>query len=119
METATLKPYKITKGGTYKEVFTLNFNGEPLDLTAYTGIKMDIRKGEDESAELLHSVSLGDGIEVSGENNNILTITISKTITKEWERDQYYRDIAFTDAEGTYYFLEGIVAVRKNITDNG
>jgi hypothetical protein len=61
----------------------------PIDLTQYPLIKADITDMLD---RFIDSVSLGDGIAVSGVNNEWLTITFSQTLTAKLQK---YKNVKF------------------------
>jgi len=61
----------------------------PIDLTQYPVIKADITDMLD---RFIDSVSLGDGIAVSGVNNEWLTITFSQQLTTKLQK---YKNVKF------------------------
>ncbi len=122
MKPVQLAPYNITKGNTYKETFVFQEREgkvvTPIDLTTYLNIQQDIRKGISINSELLYSCELGEEIIISGEDNNVLTITISNEEIENWKGGIYYRDIKFTNDLGEIYtYAEGKLIIRQNITE--
>ncbi len=97
MKPAKLNPYTITRGATYKETLIFSNNGEPLNLSAFTAIRMDIRDKASQEGTLLKSLSLGSGITVTG---NRLSMTVPAAETKDWAPGTYHRDIVMVDAGG-------------------
>lgn len=96
-------------------VFTLTFtdpndSDNPYDLSVFTSLKMQARKGKDVGFEL----NLSDGLEVTGAENNILTISISA------ERATLYRDSYKYDIEGigtsVTTILEGALRISGDVT---
>ena len=117
MRPFTLPNQVITRGNTYKESYTVTSNGLPYDFSQYTSIKMDIRKDKDNKSALLHSISLENGIDIEGNDNNTLIITIPANVTKEWAKSIYHRDIKFYNSNGEEYtYFDGIIQVLNNIT---
>ncbi len=118
-QTLRLDSKLITKGDTFKEVFSFfDEDDNPINLTTYNEIKMDIRSGLSARSELIYSASLGTGeIIISGTNNNILEITIPSSETVVWKRGDYNRDVRFIDDDTVDTLLWGIIKIRENITD--
>lgn len=141
----TLKDISIIKGDSFTEALTFNtiVNGNqvPMDLTVFTNIIMDIRNNPIESAEKFVTVSLGNGISITGQNNNILVITLTseqtnKLVTphKQFESNQlnktntlnvlsnkpneyfYFRDIRFIIGSDVSTRLNGRYKIINNIT---
>lgn len=54
-----------------------NSDETPYDLTVYNNIVMDVRDNPYEDANLVFSISLGNGITIGGDNNELLIIEIS------------------------------------------
>lgn len=122
MKPVQLAPYYVTKGNTYKETFLFQERDgtvvTPIDLTSYLNIRQDIRKGITTDSELIYACTLGDEIVISGEDNNVLTITIPKEEIETLRGGIYYRDIKFTDDQGNVFtYAEGKLIIRTNITE--
>lgn len=116
MKPATLSTYHLTRGNTYKEILQFSANGQPVDLTQFTAIKMDIRAAQNPDSQLLKSVQLGQGIEVEA---NTLTITIDATETRQWAPGTWFRDLVVQTPTGEVYtWAQGHIAVLSNITSH-
>ncbi len=119
-QTLRLPTLEIVKGNTYFETYTITDDDDnPVDLSGYDLIKMDIRTGLTANTKLLHSSSLENGeITVSGDFNEIITFKIDPAITKEWNAGTYHRDVFFVDdvAEMSTTLLKGKIIVINNIT---
>lgn len=133
----TLRDESFVKGDTFTEplVFTeiIDDVETPFDLTIYSDIRMDVRNKPYESATRFLSLSLGNGISISGDDNNILIISLtaedtellatnhnqlasSGTYTLSGDR-YYYRDIRFIIGDEVATKLNGRYKVINNITD--
>lgn len=123
MKIAKLRTFNLTRGNTYKEIKEFNRinedgNKEPFDLSQFTDIKMDIRSGVTSRDPLIYSVSLNNGITISGTPANTITIIIPHTETIKWKASFYHRDIKFINVNGEEYtFCEGKIEVRQNVTE--
>jgi hypothetical protein len=90
----------------------------PIDLTQYPVIKADITDMLD---RFIDSVSLGDGIAVSGANNEWLTITFSQDMTAKLQK---YKNVKFdlllqTGAGVNWYTIKAVVnLIRTNTRED-
>lgn len=115
-QTLKLPTKEITKGDTFFEVYTFtDDNDQPIDLTVYDDIKMDIRRGLNERSALIYSASLDNG-EIIIIDINTLSIEIPKTETVNWRGGDYHRDVRFFYGATIQTFLAGHIKVRENIT---
>lgn len=64
-----------------------NSDETPYDLTVYNNIIMDVRDNPYESANLVFSISLGNGITIGGDNNELLIIEISSDNSEKFVTD--------------------------------
>ena len=120
MKAAKVQTFYITVGDVYMEQFTfLDNDDNPIDLTQFDEIIMDIRTGQDVDAKFIYTASLTNtDISVSGDNNNIITINISPLNTILWTDQTLFRDIRFIKTTGEVYtYVYGDIQVRKNITE--
>jgi hypothetical protein len=100
------------QGYTVEMVF--NIEGEPLDLTIYPTIKLAIKSNLN---SLITTLGLGSGLEIVGENNNILRVTFDKELTLILKSNIYYYDILFVTVDNKHqYFLKGEIKVNSTIT---
>ena len=137
----------LIKGDTFKQALTftklVDDVTEPIDLSVYTDIRMDVRDAPSQSATKFITVSLGNGITISGDDNNILLIEIPSTETEKLittfnqfdvnsvnrssatlqnsrklqEYSYYYRDIRFIIGSDISTKLNGKLLVLNNITE--
>lgn len=89
-------------------------NDVPLDLTAYTSIKLQVKPSKTSSA--LITLDLTAGLTISGVDSNALQIAFSAAQTKELCNETYYYDILFTGAASNIYYVEGKITVKKSVT---
>ncbi len=119
-QTLRLPTLEVVKANTYFETYTITDDEDnPVDLSSYDIIKMDIRSGLTANTKLLHTSSLENGdITISGDFNEVLTIKIDPAITKEWNAGTYHRDILFVNdtANLSTTLLQGKIIVINNIT---
>jgi hypothetical protein len=115
-----LSTIEIKRGETYNIVLTFTEDADPtplpIDLSIYDNIKADFREGPAEYSTLVFSKELGDGITISGDDDNILTISISSADTELMQEGNYYFDIRFTAGAAVSIEVEGIFNVTQNIT---
>ncbi len=82
ISTGTLKIAKVVQGDTFVETLTFK-DGEdnPIDLNVYDDIIMDVRTTPDNTGDSLFQItttpSNGSSISITGESDNIMTITVS------------------------------------------
>lgn len=86
----------------------------PLDLTAYSAIKLQVKTSKHSSA--VFSLDLSAGLTISGDDNNVLNIAMTANQTKELCNETYYYDILFTGASTNIYYIEGKITVKKSVT---
>jgi hypothetical protein len=90
----------------------------PIDLTQYPVIKADITDMLD---RFIDSVSLGDGIAVSGANNEWLTITFSQDMTAKLQKYKNVKfDLLLQTALGlNWYTIKAVVnLIRTNTRED-
>lgn len=115
-QTLRLSTKETTRGDTFFEVYTFFGDDDtPIDLTTFSQIKMDIRRGLNERSTLIHSASLDNG-EIKINSTNTLRIEIPQSETSDWRGGDYYRDVRFSKNGTTQTFLAGAIKVRDNIT---
>ena len=121
MKLVRLKDYILTRGDTFYRIFSFTLRTpegrEPINLTEYPVISIDIRKGITKKGELMASLSLfNGGITITGDNNNILELLYFDT--ENWKGGDYFYDIRFTDnTNKTFTYSWGKLIVRENITE--
>ena len=86
----------------------------PIDLTQYDAIRMDIA---DDFGKIVKNMSLGDGLEIVGYDDNILRITFVANDTLVLTRTSYNYDILFVHpVSDNNYFIKGSFPVKNTIT---
>lgn len=115
--TRELKTFKLTIGDEWIENYYFTDDDDiAYSLSIYDNIWMDIREGISKTSKLLYSISLNNGIEILGDDNNIMRITISSEYTENFKSGIYYRDIRFEKNTEIKTLLKGKVEIRKNIS---
>ncbi len=104
------------------EIFNLSFNTvlpdgtkEPIDLTQYTAIKMDVKDKVDVNSASFVSWTLGDGLTITGADNNVLSFTFGEEFVSS-QNNQWYYDILFTSPDGKTTLVGGMVKIRLVVT---
>jgi hypothetical protein len=139
--TDELELIKFVRGTTVQEV--LEFNSsitdpdtnvttvEPIDLTLYDEIVMEVRTTPMYDSELVIRLSLGDGLSIVEGSNNKLSIFIDKdksslfkpqypritTATTKISDKYYYRDFMFRLGDIVTSDIKGRYQVVSNITE--
>lgn len=93
---------------------TFSKNDTPLDLTAYSSIKLQVKPSKTSSAII--TLDLTSGLTVTGDDSNALNIEFLSTQTKELCNETYYYDILFVGAASNIYYVEGKITVKKSVT---
>jgi len=138
----TLRDEELIKGDTKSEVmYFYTLVNTPFDLTVYSDIRLDVRNNPYESAARFISLSLGNGISIGGDDNNVLIIELSKNDTNKLITNHnqfssnpfnktstsqsstirrleyfYFRDIRFIIGDSVSTKLNGRYKVINNIT---
>jgi hypothetical protein len=99
--------------GNYLSVPTTWTDGldQPIDLTDFTEIKMEVKKTYNVNETPFLAFTVGDGLEISGDDNNILTFVCDEVFwTSQTTRWVY--DITFETSTGEKYtYLKGNITV--------
>lgn len=103
---------KTTAGDIYAQTFTWNSeDGEPIDLSIYTDIKMQIKQTYD--GEVLSEASISEGgITIGGDDNNKIYLSIEIPETP----GNYLYDMEFTATGVRETKLRGKVFVNPQVT---
>jgi len=124
-----LPPYEIIRGNSdEREHVFMTTNGEgvlvPYNLSAeFTDVQMQVRDKPFNKGNLIATLSLGDGLTITGEevgDNNILTVSLSSEQSLNFAKDKnkpYYYDIVFIGASNKVKtLLRGTYEVTANVT---
>lgn len=108
-----LAKYNFTVTQNKDWIRTLSFSkpvSGPTDLTVYSQIKLQVknRKG----GSVIFEVSLGSGLQILGDDNNMLEITFTNAQTKLLCHDEYYYDILMVQGGINDYYVEGKIKVK-------
>jgi hypothetical protein len=97
--------------GNYLEVpLQFKLNGTPINLTTYLGIRMEIKKTYNVNEVAFLTFTVGQGLTISGVDNNILTFILDETF---WDSQttKWVYDITFENADGEKYtYLKGTIS---------
>jgi hypothetical protein len=86
--------------------------GQPIDLTDFDAIKMEVKKTYNVNETAFLTFTVGDGLEISGADNNILTFVLGEDF---WDSQttKWVYDIVFETATGEKYtYLKGTITVN-------
>lgn len=86
----------------------------PLDLTSFSGIKLQVKLRKGSSA--VFEVSLGAGLEISGDDNQVLKVAFTPGQTDLLNCETYYYDVLMQKPSSNVYYLEGKITVIKSTT---
>ena len=84
-------------------------DGNPIDLTQFVEIKMEIKKTYNVNEEAFIVWTAGNGLIIGGENNNVLTFILDDYF---WESQttRWVYDIVFKNVFQEYYtYLKGTI----------
>ena len=106
--------FDVVQNTTHTIDLVLENNGAPLDLSAFTSIKLQVKHSK--SAPAIVELSLGSGLAVSGVDSNILTVTMTSEQTKLLTCETYYYDVLTATADINKYYLEGKITTKTTAT---
>jgi len=99
--------------GNYLEVPTTWKNGldQPIDLTDFDAIRMEVKKTYNVNETPFLTFTVGNGLEISGNDNNILTFVCDDVFWTS-QTTKWVYDITFETATGEKYtYLKGTITV--------
>jgi hypothetical protein len=143
VSTGTLPTIAFIQGNTFATTIKMQRKDEndvlqPFVLTDFTKIQMDFRDKPNRNGSLIARISLGDGIEIIGDDNELLVIKLNKFLTNSFEHNitpfnlstkvhgtnvnvvvagKYYTDIAFYVGDDVKTLLKADVIVMASITE--
>jgi hypothetical protein len=133
MSPGKLPVKKITRGGQLFESYQFSYtlpvvvDGEdetpqlptPFPLSQFDRFKMHVRRSNNAFGPLIYELATGDGITITGENNDTLNLIHSSQKTKLFEADgEHYRDIfGYIGSEG-FPLVDGRLIVTYNKTED-
>jgi len=86
----------------------------PIDLSTYTAIKLQVKTAKSSGA--IVTLSLGEGLTISGDDSNVLSIAFTPAMTKLLTNNQYYYDLMMSEVGINKYFVEGKINVNRTVT---
>jgi len=125
---------ELVRGDDYTESLTFTYTENdvvfPFDLSVYDDIIMDVRRKGKEESNIVFTLSLGDGLTIDGDDDNILVIGIDHINSNKFDADYsqftntvtslqpkfYYRDIRFVLNGTVSTLLKGTYKVKHNVT---
>ncbi len=125
-----LETYTITRGNPFNILLRFEEPGTPavgetpagdptpVDLSIYDNIRADIRERASYTSRLIFRKELGDGIIVSGTNNDSLLIEVSAEDSALFDDGTYYYDIVFYVGSNPFTQLKGGILITLNISEN-
>ena len=94
--------------------FTEGEQETPLDLNQYQDIRLRIISDYN---KISHEFSLGNGLQISGDDDNVLLLRFDQELTLILTRPSYNYDIMFVNQDGSnFYVLAGSFTVIRTIT---
>ena len=96
----------------FTTVLTWESDSDPLDLTIYDEIFFDVFKCN----KRIIRKTIGDGIEISGDDNNVLTISLKKEDTILINREGITHEIRMLNAQNQNNYLIKGSFVDVNLT---
>jgi hypothetical protein len=96
--------------GNYLEVpLQFSVNGSPLDLTTFTSIKLEVKKTYNVNENAFLTLTVDDGITISGVTSNILTFVLDDTFWSS-QTTKWVYDITFENSAGEKYtYVKGTI----------
>jgi hypothetical protein len=102
---------QMWKNDTWNNTFTLLKDTTPIDLTGSV-VEIQIRK-QANSSDALATLTIGNGITVSGTNHNIITVAYNVNI----DAGSYVYDMAIEFSDGTEKtYIWGIFIIYEDVT---
>ena len=96
--------------GNYLEVpLTFTTGGNPIDLTTFDAIKMEVKKTYNVNETPFLEFTVGNGLTISGANNNVLTFVLDEDFWQS-QTTKWVYDITFKTAnQRPYTYLKGTI----------
>ena len=88
---------------------------EPMDLTEFTSIRLDVKTRKDIAEAPFISWQVGSGLTISGENSNVLNFEFTREFTKTGAVSWFY-DIKFERADSIAHLIEGVITINPVAT---
>jgi hypothetical protein len=113
---ATIAQYnfEIIQNEDFSVDLSLESDAAPLDLTLFTSIKLQVKFSK--SAPAIIELAIGSGLEISGDDSNVLKVTMTAAQTKLLTCETYYYDVLTTKTAINKYYLEGKITSKNTGT---
>lgn len=86
----------------------------PMDISQYEQVILQVKKSKGSSAVI--SLTLGDGLAVTGAENNVLSVSFSSQQTSLLLLQEYYYDVLFVAGVSNVYYLEGTITITPSVS---
>jgi hypothetical protein len=106
--------FEVRQNETKSFDFTFSTPESPINLNIYTGIELQIKNRQSGSAVI--SLSIGAGLQILGDANNVLRVVLTAAQTKLLELPQYCYDVLFKSPGSNVYQVEGIITVMPSVS---
>jgi hypothetical protein len=106
--------FSIRQNQNFNNDLIFNTDSGPLDLRQYPAIKMQIKHSK--SAPAIVELSIGNGLEIIGEDYNTLAISMTADQTKILTYENYYYDILTATPTSNLYPIEGKITIKNTAT---
>jgi hypothetical protein len=106
--------FTVRQNQQYDIDFTFKKDDEPIALTDYTAIKLQVKRNKSSSAII--ELSLGNGLVISGDDSNILKTSFTAAQTKTLSCQTYYYDVLMVKPTSNTYYIEGTITVKATGT---
>jgi hypothetical protein len=87
----------------------------PKDLRLYNEIRMDIKKTTDVNSPVIESFAIGTGLEIIGDDFNVLEITFAREFI-DVNNIQYVYDILFRLDQNFANLIGGVININNTVT---
>jgi hypothetical protein len=106
--------FEVIQNADFTVDLTFESNDVALDLTQFTAIKLQVKHSK--SAPAIIDLAIGSGLEISGDDSNVLKVTMTAAQTKLLTCETYYYDVLTTKTAISKYYLEGKITTIKTGT---
>lgn len=107
--------FEVRQNENYVRDLKFISNALPVDLTQYTSIKLQVKLNKSSSGAVV-SLTLGSGLTITGDDNNILGISFTTQQTSLLCNSEYYYDLMMSTANSNTYYLEGKLTINRTVT---
>lgn len=105
----------IVQGESWKRKLTRKKDGVPVNMSAFTGAKLQIREYVN-STSVLYELNETNGIDITKLNLGEITITIPHTVTKNFNFDEATYDLFLFNTQERFPLTYGKIKLVKSVT---